>query len=101
MKKLPCSSPQCGGFAQAPGGGPVVVGRLSSNPLSYPCRGCRRVQRIYSQQWNRLPDLSDEEAQQVLTMESGRLPTPGAQPFAQDPRTASSLLSPTVGRLVR
>lgn len=97
MKKLPCPHPACGGYAQAPGGGPVVIGRLSSSPLSYPCRGCRRIYKLTAQEWARLPELPDQEALAFLSAEE-RLR--GAQPLALDTRVASSMISPTAGRLV-
>jgi hypothetical protein len=94
VKKLPCGT--CG-EAMAPGEGPVLVGRLSTSPLRYRCARCKRPQVLTAQQWNQIPDIPDEEALQHLESEQAQR---GAPSMRLDSRVASSVLSPTSGRLV-
>lgn len=62
--------------------------------MKYRCSGCKTTQQVTAVQWNSIPESQETPAEYEQGM--------GAiGPVARDQRTASFLLSPTVGRLVQ
>jgi hypothetical protein len=51
-----------------------VLARISYFPYRYKCSRCKRLQRVTAMEWNRMPELSEEEITRLgMVAEHGKL----------------------------